>query len=231
MDRNTAIVRIILGSAEVIRSLALDAIAELDQGSMTLNTTDTVGDMSHSQTTTLDPTFASQFIGALDATSVTKMAPSPAPTETEAADKKKRGRPRRADAKEVLENTVPVEPAVAPEPEVETDVEEVNPVLDDSFEDDSVPTPTLPAKSEPAPVVETPKAEAVSQGGAITVDWVKANRETAVDRGREKASAHVARSDAGAARNFLKSVTGKIRISDCTDAELAKYLNVAPEEG
>lgn len=232
MDRNTAIVKIILGSAEAIRSMALDAIDHLDEGAATFSTLDTVGDLSHGESLTLDPAFAKQFLDAIDATTTKVVGTegiaslTPASTESEAAEKKRRGRPRKADTEGAKPKEAPsvkevLESAPTPEPE-EADEGDAPVATADSFDDEPA---TTPEPEEPSP-----EQMANADGWVeITLDWVKANKDAAVEKARNRASAHVSKGGPNFARTFLKDATGKIRISDCTDEELVTYLN-APEK-
>lgn len=222
MDRNTAIVKIILGSAEAIRSMALDAIDHLDEGTATFSTLDTVGDLSHGESLTLDPHFAKHFLDAIDATATGivgtegLVAITPASTESETAEKKKRGRPRKADtaeapkAKEVLESA-PEMPQSDPEVDDEGDA----PVAEgESFGDEPAPAPEPETTPEP-----------VAASDEVTVEWVKENHATAIEMAREFASKHMAAKGVDAARKHIKDTTGKIRASDCSHEDLVKYLN------
>lgn len=222
MDRNTAIVKIILGSAETIRSMALDAIDKLDDGTATFSTLDTVGDLSHGESLTLDPQFAKQFLDAIDATTTKVVgtegfaAVTPTSTESETAEKKKRGRPRKADtaetpkAKEVIESA-PEMPQSDPEVDDEGDA----PVAEgESFDDEPAPAP----EPEPAPSSATTSDE-------VTVEWVKENHATAVQQARDFASQHMSKHGVDAARKHIKNITGQISITNCSHEDLVKYLN------
>jgi hypothetical protein len=188
MDRNTAIVEIVLNAAENIRLMALDAIDKLDSGW----SEELVGTEGLS---TLSPEFTTAFNEAIDATS------APADTTTTAAstaadgEKKKRGRPRKnpeeAEVAPVVEPEaiLPVKEAVesAPEPEPE---EEVTPAPEDSD----------------------------------SLEWFKANPGAAKERALQLASKHMSDGGVDAARERIKEVTGRVRISDCGVEELYKYV-------
>jgi hypothetical protein len=224
MDRNTAIVKIILGSAETIRSMARDAIDKLDAGFQT-EALHPDYEMSYNGVSQpLDPQFAKQFLDAIDATTTKVVgteglaAVTPTSTESETAEKKKRGRPRKADtaeapkAKEVLES--------APEMP-QTDAEE-------EHEGDTLVAEGESFDDEPAPAQEpeaTPAPEPAATSDDVTVEWVKENHAAAVEMAREFASKHMAAKGVDAARKHIKDTTGKVRASDCTPEDLVKYLN------
>lgn len=224
MDRNTAIVKIILGSAETIRSMALDAIDKLDDGTATFSTLDTVGDLSHGESLTLDPAFAKQFLDAIDATTTKVVgteglaALTPASTESEAAEKKRRGRPRKADTEGAKPKEAPsvkevLESAPTPEPE-EEDEGDAPVATADSFDDEPAPAP----EPEPAPSPAVVSDE-------VTVEWVKENHATAVQQARDFASQHMSKHGVDAARKHIKNITGQISITNCSHEDLVKYLN------
>jgi hypothetical protein len=200
MDRNTAIVEIVLNAAENIRLMALDAIDKLDSGwSEELIGTEGL--------TNLSPEFTTAFNEAIDRVSENNVAladkadallENKTPTSTSTAvdgEKKKRGRPR----KNPEESEASPAATVVAEPEAPT-----------------------PAKE----VIETEeKPESVNAlEDTDLLEWFKANPGAAKERALQFASKHMSDAGVDAARERIKEVTGRVRISDCGVEELHKYV-------
>jgi hypothetical protein len=195
MDRNTAIVEIVLNAAENIRLMALDAIDKLDSGW----SEELVGTEGLS---TLSPEFTTAFNEAVDRVSENNVALAekadalltPASTAAD-GEKKKRGRPRK--------NAEEVEAPPAVEPEAVLPVEEV-----------------IESAPEPEPEEEGPPAPEDTD----SLEWFKANPGAAKERALQLASKHMSDGGVDAARERIKEVTGRVRISDCGVEELHKYV-------
>ncbi len=185
MDRNTAIVEIVLNAAENIRLMALDAIDKLDSGW----SEELVGTEGLS---TLSPEFTTAFSEAIDATSAPAATTTTAASTAADGEKKKRGRPRK--------NPEEAEAPPAVEPEAILPVKEVV---------ESAPEPEPEEEGTPAP---------------DSLEWFKANPGAAKERALQLASKHMSDGGVDAARERIKEVTGRVRISDCGVEELHKYV-------